>query len=286
MKLGIMSDLHNEYDRRGRREDVPKPLPAGHPRVGPDLRELKGKIDVLLLAGDIDEGREAVRYGAAAAKYLDVPIVMIAGNHEFYNGSFDEVLAGLQAEADRQENVHFLENSAAIFEFGDSKDAGASRQRLRVLGCSLWTDYALFGADEKTVDRAMSIAGEGMSDHWVIRKSAGEGVFTPDHALARYLRSRAWLEQALAQGFAGTTIVMTHHGVSARSLPAQFKNSPLSAGFVSNLDDFVARSSVPLWLHGHTHFDVDYIIGSTRIVACQRGYPHESEAYRPAIIAL
>ena len=34
-------------------------------------------------------------------------------------------------------------------------------------------------------------------------------------------------------------------------------------------------SRVPLWIHGHTHHNVDYKIGATRIYSNQRGYPEE-----------
>lgn len=300
-----MSDLHNEYDRRGRRNDLCNP-PPGHPQTGPDLTPLQGRIEALLLAGDSDVGIEAVRYGAAAAAYLDVPVVMIAGNHEYYNGVFSDVLADLRNEAERYPNVYFLENATAELELGGA--------RLRVLGCSLWTDYALNGDDGETIARSMRAAKDGLSDHWLIRQPhheggheegddgahtevheeeaheeevhGGEGLFTPQQALALHRRSKRWLERALAAPFEGTSIIMTHHGVSARSVPDVFKGSMLSPCFASNLDDLVAQSRVPLWLHGHTHFDVDYQLGNTRVVARQRGYPDESDKFRQLIVDL
>jgi hypothetical protein len=42
------------------------------------------------------------------------------------------------------------------------------------------------------------------------------------------------------------------------------------------LDYLIERSGVPLWVHGHTHFNVDYQIGSTRILTNQRGYPSQT----------
>jgi hypothetical protein len=49
----------------------------------------------------------------------------------------------------------------------------------------------------------------------------------------------------------------------------------LSAAFASDLDSLIQASRVPLWIHGHTHHNVDYTIGKTRIYSNQRGYPHE-----------
>jgi hypothetical protein len=37
----------------------------------------------------------------------------------------------------------------------------------------------------------------------------------------------------------------------------------------------IQASRIPLWIHGHTHYNVDYKIGVTRIYSNQRGYPNE-----------
>jgi hypothetical protein len=70
-------------------------------------------------------------------------------------------------------------------------------------------------------------------------------------------------------------VVVTHHGPSVRSIPPYHAGSPLNPAFVSKLDALVESSGVPLWVHGHTHYNVDYKIGSTRVLTNQRGYPDE-----------
>lgn len=52
----------------------------------------------------------------------------------------------------------------------------------------------------------------------------------------------------------------------------EYKGGYLSAAFVSSLDDFIKSSNINLWIHGHTHHNVDYVLGNTRIIANQRGY--------------
>ena len=51
--------------------------------------------------------------------------------------------------------------------------------------------------------------------------------------------------------------------------------SPLSPAFASDLNALIGESGIPLWIHGHTHYNVDHRIGSTRILTNQRGYPGE-----------
>lgn len=322
MKLAVMSDLHNESDRRGRRCDLPNP-PPGHPRYGPSLVGLEGRIDLALLAGDIDVGPDAVRYGAQTARYLGCPAILIAGNHEFYDSAHDDCLASLRKEAARHQNVYFLENDVAEFELDGA--------RVRVLGATLWTDYALIAGSSApqaeraaTIARAMELAENSLTDHWVIRADGGDALFAPQAALHCHQRSRQWLSDRLATPFDGITIVMTHHGVAPQSLPksAQLKLAQLArqkgathpsaqggsaaateAGealqqldlwpaFVSDLSDVIMASKAPLWVHGHTHLDVDYRIGDTRVLARQRGYPDEQTGraadavFEPAVIDL
>jgi hypothetical protein len=52
-----------------------------------------------------------------------------------------------------------------------------------------------------------------------------------------------------------------------------YKGNLLNAAFRSKLDDFIAvRPQIKLWIHGHTHHNFDYEIGSTRVVCNPRGY--------------
>ena len=37
----------------------------------------------------------------------------------------------------------------------------------------------------------------------------------------------------------------------------------------------MGEARVALWVHGHTHWCVDYEVRGTRVVSNQRGYPHQ-----------
>jgi hypothetical protein len=47
--------------------------------------------------------------------------------------------------------------------------------------------------------------------------------------------------------------------------------------FVSDLDSLVADSGATLWVHGHTHYPVDYAIGRTRVFSNPRGYARNGQ---------
>ena len=78
---------------------------------------------------------------------------------------------------------------------------------------------------------------------------------------------------------------MTHHAPSARSEAPYHADSPLKAAFASDLDSLVEQSGVPLWIHGHTHYNVDYVMGSTRVLTNQLGYPDERcKGFNPSLV--
>ncbi|WP_281251909.1 metallophosphoesterase [Oceanibacterium hippocampi] len=273
----MMSDLHLEIDRKhGIATGIDAP---GHPQIGPDLRPLPGQVDLCILAGDIDRGVAAIDYADAVARFLAVPTVFIAGNHEFYHYRYRELLAAFrEAAAATDGRVRFLENDEAVFDLDG--------RPVRVLGCTLWTDLALYGADaaERLVQSGDLLR---IYDYQRIRHEDDTtiGVLDP---VAWHRDSVHWLETRLAERpDGGVTVVVTHHGISPRSVAPQFEGSPLNAAFTSDLDALVERSGAALWIHGHTHHGVDYVAGATRVVSCPRGYPAErADDYSPGLIDL
>ncbi len=268
-RIAVASDLHIEFERAG--EPDPAPVAAGlHPSGGPDLGAVHGAADLLVLAGDVDLGTFGVAYADEAARFLGIPVVYVMGNHEAYHGDLDAVLDGCRAAAAATgSRVLFLENDAV-------EVAG-----VRVLGCTLWTDYAING----DAGAGMRDAAAGLADHRLIR-AAGRG-FMPGDALARHRESRSWLERELARGATQPVVVATHHAPVRAAIEPRFEGSPLSPAFVSDLDDLIAAHQPAAWIWGHTHFSVDVVRGATRCISAQRGYPGENEAaapFRPAII--
>jgi Icc-related predicted phosphoesterase len=67
-------------------------------------------------------------------------------------------------------------------------------------------------------------------------------------------------------------VVVSHHAPLALAEQKENKGWHLSSSFVSNLDDFIKSHNINLWIHGHTHHNVDYMTGKTLVVAIQRAY--------------
>ena len=238
MRLLILSDLHTEF------------APFDPPEVAADL---------VVLAGDIGVGLKGLEF--ARETFGDLPIVYVAGNHEFYRHAYPRLIDELRVAGARLD-VDFLENDAVIHE------------GIRFLGCTLWSDFELFG-DGQNARRCMEITGSGMTDYSLIRFSPTNRKITPHDTRAAHRVSRKFLEEELSNDFPGKTVVVTHCAPSRRSLPDRFLGHPLSAAFASDLEALIAESEVDLWIHGHTHHSVSYTLGETRVVSNQRCYPNE-----------
>lgn len=251
MKLLVLSDLHVEF-----RPYTPDP-------------EAVAAADVVILAGDIHKGVKAIEWAREA--FPDKQIVQVAGNHEFYGGHWDVTLQQMR-DAARALDVHFLERDVVTID------------DVRFVGCTLWVDFDVFGADAREL--AMHNYQEGMNDCHKIRATpvhlSAQTGYTPaysrlraTHVRSRHQGSVKWLTEVLADHqSACKTVVVTHHLPRTESIPERYRGHRLTPGFVSQLDrNLMAQAQ--LWIHGHIHDSVDYILEGTsiRVVCNPRGYP-------------
>jgi hypothetical protein len=97
--------------------------------------------------------------------------------------------------------------------------------------------------------------------------------------------SRRWLDAVIERGDTSGAVIVTHHAPSARSLPPERSADWPSAAYASDLEPLVEASKARLWVHGHTHWPVDYRIGETRVISNPRGYTDEPVAgFDPALV--
>jgi hypothetical protein len=166
-------------------------------------------------------------------------------------------------------SIHLLENKAAEL-------AGYT-----FLGVTLWTDF-LAGGDRFT---SMHAANDLMNDFRIIGNSRENRVLRAQDTARLHAESVDWLHTELVRHDPGRTIIVTHHAPSLRSEDPHYRGLGLSPAFVSDLDHLVVKSGVPLWVHGHTHHNVDYHLGSTRVLSNQRGYPKQRcPGFDPAMV--
>jgi hypothetical protein len=100
----------------------------------------------------------------------------------------------------------------------------------------------------------------------------GERRFTPHDANALHHAAVAWLGTELPKH--QRCIVVGHHAPSFRSANGdRYGTEELDAAYCSNQDALIeAHPQIAVWIHGHTHKEESYRIGSTQIIANPRGY--------------
>ncbi|MCC6247180.1 MAG: metallophosphoesterase [Rubrivivax sp.] len=251
MKLQLLSDLHLETE-----DFEPAPL-AG--------------AELLVLAGDIDAT------WAAYARFAGwpVPVLVVPGNHEFDGRELTRALPAFRAMCARH-GLTLLHRESVVITAADG-------QRVRFVGTPRWSDFDLFGADQR--ERAMRAA------RYFLRLMGGTRGGRPLDAAAlreEGLICRAWLETELARTArapdGGTrwdiTVVVTHFGPSLASADPRYGAQPGTASFCNADDDLLPRAD--LWLHGHLHCRHDYLVPRarrrpTRVVSQARGMADKGE---------
>jgi len=236
MKIQIASDLHLEHlEWRFQNYRGVEPTDA----------------DVLVLAGDIANGARALEL----FQDWPCPVIYVPGNHEYYGSSLVKVQAELTEKVQTCPNITVL--APGVTEVDG----------VRFIGCTLWTDYCLFG--EQYLELAMTNCAKYLPDHTVI-KVEGEIPFSPVIARELHLQQKEWLLSKLEEPFAGKSVVVTHHAPAPGSLHPMFEKDLVSAAFVSDLTSMLGVAA--LHIHGHTHHSFDYGVRGTRVIANPMGY--------------
>lgn len=259
MLIRLTSDIHMEQFVH---QTVPFQYDWASYMVPPMDRDAEA---VLVLAGDICEFQYITHYSHAfkdlAARFKAV--VYVPGNHEYCGSQatphgrqtffyFKELLR-------RYGKIHLLDNSSVVID------------GVKFYGTSLWTEY-----------NGSPIAANICSGMWDFRHG-----YIDDEGETRltrpvdYIGMHAVAKQALLAQLAKKEdiVVVSHFAPSHGSMHEKYRNqTPFEVNyhFVNSLDqEIMDNPEIKLWIHGHTHTQFDYDIGSTRVVCNPRGFPTE-----------
>lgn len=202
------------------------------------------------------------------------PVIFVPGNHEFYKSHIARQMPEVGQLA-TELGISFLAPGSVTI------------GNIRFIGATLWTDYALNG-DARF---AKMTAQAELNDHRMIRFAEGGRFarFTPSHAEMLHRRDLAFIVDRLAELHAGPTVVVTHHAPHPGSVAERYAGQPMAAAFASNLGAVIEQHQPELWIHGHDHGSHDYMVGRTRVLANQAGYPthfgaRENPQFNPELV--
>jgi Icc-related predicted phosphoesterase len=130
----------------------------------------------------------------------------------------------------------------------------------------MWTDFN--GGDL----RAMETARSEMNDYRLIY-NPDETPFTPADSIALHKNFASKLLKWFGKNLSGPRVVISHNAPVINP-NSKFKGGPLTPAFNSlDMVEIIGAHQPALWVYGHTHECDDQMMGRTRIISNQLGYP-------------
>ena len=254
MQFDYCSDLHLDFD-------------------GPSSRVFnhfpEHRSPFLILAGDIAEVSLLTGPSTAMAqqvhRFFDwvngayEKVLFLMGNHEYYGGTLNGDVQLLRDSFAQRglNNIVVLENDT--IEIDD----------VVLFGCTLWTSCR----NRNPV--VMNAVQNAMADYKQIGylNEHGERIrITAEFTVDLHDASMRALKDFLQLPTDKTRVVLTHHAPHIHSIEPCYRKHSATDGFYEELFDLIDGSDIKVWVHGHTHYGSDYMLGNTRILANPRGY--------------
>lgn len=233
-----------------------------HLELSPGFRipqeDIRG--DVLVLAGDIGT--------AGSEEYLDFVsdcvskfgrnnVFAVLGNHEAYDTGlmWDEIVVKTRVD---------LENIGAVLLHRDSVQLNSN---LRIIGTTLWSHVH----NDQHID----------VQHFISDYRRIKGLLNVETSNRMHVIDAKWLASQIddAENNGQRVVVVTHHAPSLKGT-SSIRNSstPWSSAFATDLTHmFESRTTVPLWIFGHTHHACKLYDG--QLVSNPAGYDSECTGF-------
>jgi len=238
VKLQLVSDLHLDF------------CDYTIPDVG---------ADVLVIAGDVLEGYNlSMLYYENLHKRLNIPIVVVPGNHEFYHTDYT---------VDIHKWQNFKAEGIIILHIGNHWDY----MGYRFLGDTMWTNVQEQPVNEFYI-------GKYINDFTQIKNM-------DTHKMSVLSTLNKLVLFDTIQHSTLPVIVVTHHAPTYRSIDEKYLGDELNAAFANKFDSDIEKSTnIKLWAHGHVHNTNDYMVGNTRVVSNPKGYNDENPIFNGTLV--
>lgn len=266
MRCHVVSDLHLEAQ-------ASIPLPGG---------------DVLIVAGDLCnasafvapierrhavEQRERVKRFADAAVARYAHVVMIAGNHEHYEGVFEDTIPLLRRHLPGFTILddEWVEIGGHLFFGGTLWTDFDGRNPVSMEACRRGLGEYFFVRSRARLERETAVVPEEATGG-LLRHAQRASRLQPADTLAAFEKCLSALRSALEVAAGRPMAVITHHAPSRQGLNPRFIGKGLDGAYASDLDGLIAElPNCPFWVHGHTHIQRRYEVGQTRVIVNCRG---------------
>ena len=241
MKIQYASDLHLEFSDN-----------YSYLKRNP----LKPVGDILVLAGDIgylndDNYRNHPFWDWASDNYAEV--IVVVGNHELYKYyDLAQMPQGLVCSV--RDNVKCYYNAVI---HSDDTD---------IIVSTLWAKIRK--EDTYLTERCVSDFR---------RIFYGKEFLTRDKFNEEHDKCFSFIRDKVENSRAEHIVVVTHHVPSFQLSSPDFAGSQINGAFTVELGEYIETSPIKYWIYGHSHRNIDTVIGGTRCVTNQLGYVSHNE---------
>lgn len=219
--------------------------------------------DILILAGDIHTKNRL--HELLITIPFNVRVLFVAGNHEYYDGVFDDVNEYLKGLEKDFTNFRFLNNESIEID------------GINFFGGTMWTRFMLFGFNELWFVKKQ--ARQRINDYFLIRKRDDlegriRGWEIEDHVSEHekfYRETKLWLQHTEGK----KRVMISHFAPHPVTIQPQYAGQMVNAYFTEDMSDLMGWDG--LWLYGHTHGSFDGMVGDTRIISNPKGYGLENK---------
>lgn len=276
MKIHLISDIHLEFgDLPIKNDGADVLIMAGDICVVKDLKDYKDNCEIV---GKRSQVAAYVRqfFNHVCKEYKNV--VYIMGNHEHYNGNYDESSNIIKEElCSNLANLHFLDKQ--VVELNGHL----------FIGSTLWTDF------NNRCHLSIFDCKQRMNDYRIIRVASEKyRALQPEDTYKDHKESLKFIVDTVKLNPDKPVVVVGHHAPSHKSVKPRYKHdNNINGAYRSNLEWVMEEyPHIKLWVHGHTHDNFDYFVNKTRIVCNPRGYvnyergSHEEDPYFPKLIEI
>lgn len=235
MRINLTSDLHLEFYTDHGLSILIRILSA-----------LEDKPDTQIIAGDFQllDNYESMKWAFKILCENFKDVIFVPGNHEYYNYDILKGQEKFSVLEDTFSNLHILDVGKAV-----------TINNQRFIGGTMWfpdlPDNFFYKKRQLNDFRCIENLEPFIYDH--------NTNFTN------------WMKDNLVS----SDIVITHHLPSYQSISQDYIGSSLNSFYMTDQESLILDKQPKLWLHGHSHDAVDYMIDQTRVTSNPIGYPHQ-----------
>lgn len=250
MKYHYISDVHLDFNARHIQDFIPAVMQQGW----------VPSENTLIVAGDISPHvNQSVLFLTHSATFFK-DVLFVLGNHDYMDTGLQGTRKAYTTalELVNLPNLHWLDNSEVILE------------GVRFVGGTMWTDY--YSSNELQMSNCKRFMPE-------LKCFPINGVIQENRVFEDFVGKISKEVKTLP------TVCITHHLPSDECIDSKYNSSPINGGFSNRVPDDII-GAFDIWIHGHTHTEVNLNIEGTNVVANPAGYPGEIPSYTSSYFTL